>query len=422
MIVTLPCGSERLAVDLRGLRVRPLAPSAPTGGSDLARIVGEAVDQPLSGLPLVELARGRGSAVLVVPDATRRIELTRILPVLLARLREAGIPAERTLVLVACGTHPGLGAAGLGELVGELPVGVEVAEHDSRDEASLIVVGELRSGLPLRLHRRAVEAGLLVTVGTVSHHYFAGFGGGPKMIFPGVAGHTEIQANHALVMSGAAGQGLMRHSGCEPGLLIGNPVAEEIRRGAALRPPDLAVCLVRGRDGGTAWAAAGPLEQSFEAAVERVRTWFEVPAGRPFELMVAAAGGAPEDATIIQAHKALDAACRFLVPGGELLFVAALDGGAGSPAMEPFLADPRPEAIVERLALGWVQYGHTTLRLVEKTGRYTVRLHSQLVPELALRLGFVPVAGLAEVADQWRAERPGATVGVMVSGAVYPRA
>jgi nickel-dependent lactate racemase len=421
VIVRLPCGCERLAVDLRGLRVRPLAPSAPTSG-DPARIVGDAIDRPLSCPPLVELARGRSSAVLVVPDATRRIELPRILPVLLARLREAGIPAERTLVLVACGTHPGVGAAGLRELVGELPVGVEVAEHDSLDEASLTAVGELRSGLPLRLHQRVVEAGLLITVGTVRHHYFAGFGGGPKMIFPGVAGHTEIQANHALVVRGAAGQGYMRHPGCEPGLLVGNPVAEEIRRGAALRPPDMAVCLVRGRDGGTAWAAAGPLEQSFEAAVERVRDWFEVPAGRPFELMVAAAGGSPEDATLIQAHKALDAACRFLAPGGELLFVAALDGGAGSPAMEPFLADPRPEAIAERLARGWVQYGHTTLRLVEKTARHTVRLHSRLAPELALRLGFAPVAGIAEVADRWRAERPGATVGVMVAGAVYPRA
>jgi len=421
VIVTLPCGAERLAVDLRGLRVRPLAPSAP-GGGDPARIVGDAVDRPLSGPPLLELARGRGSAVLVVPDATRRIELPRILPVFLTRLREAGIPAERTLVVVACGTHPGLGAAGLRELVGELPAGAELAEHDSRDEASLMAVGELRPGLPLRLHRRVVEAGLLITVGTVRHHYFAGFGGGPKMIFPGVAGHTEIQANHALVMSAAAGDGMRRNPGCEPGLLVGNPVAEEIRRGAALRPPDLAVCLVRGRDGGSAWAAAGPLEQSFEAAVERVRTWFEVPGGRPLELMVAAGGGTPEDATLIQAHKALDAACRFLAPGGELLFVAALEGGAGSPAMEPFLADPRPEAIVERLARGWVQYGHTTLRLVEKTGRYTVRLHSHLAPELALRLGFQPVAGPAEVADRWRAERPGATVGVMVSGAVYPRA
>jgi nickel-dependent lactate racemase len=421
VIVTLPCGTERLAVDLRGLRVRPLAPSAP-GGGDPARIVGDAVDRPLSGPSLAELARGRGNAVLVVPDATRRVELPRILPVLLGRLREAGVPADRTLVAVACGTHPGLGAAGARELVGELPAGVELIEHDSRDEASLIAVGELRPGLPLRLHRRAVEAGLLVTVGTVRHHYFAGFGGGPKMIFPGLAGHTEIQANHALVMSASPGGGMARHPGCEPGLLVGNPVAEEIRRGAALRPPDLAVCLVRGRDGGTAWAAAGPLEQSFAAAVERVRTWFEVPAGPPFELMVAAAGGAPEDRTLIQAHKALDAASRFLAPGGELLFVAALDGGAGSPAMEPFLADPSPAAIAERLASGWVQYGHTTLRLVEKTGRYTVRLHSGLAPELALRLGFVPVAGPAEVADRWRAERPGATVGVMVSGAVYPRA
>jgi nickel-dependent lactate racemase len=421
VIVKLPYADGHLAVDLRGLKVRSLAPSAPSAASDPARLVAEAVDLPLAGPTLTNLAGGVGSATIVVPDATRSAALPQVLPPVFARLREGGVAARRTTVLVACGTHPAAGPKRLGEIVGPLPEGVSLVEHDSRDDTSLVAVGELRPGLKFRLHRSAAACDLLITVGTVSHHYFAGFGGGPKMVFPGVAGHAEIQANHALVLESTSGDSWRRHPACGPGCLEGNPVAEEIARAAELCPPAMAICLVPGRDGGVAGASAGPWRQAFDAAVARVRAGFEVAAGEPLELMVASAGGGPSDATLIQAHKALDAACSFLAPGGELLFLAALDRGAGSEAMVPFLDDPRPGTILGQLAEGWVQYGHTTLRLVEKTERFRVRLCSGLEEGLARRLGFDPAPDPEAVAEEWRSLRPGARVGVMASRAVYPR-
>jgi nickel-dependent lactate racemase len=138
-------------------------------------------------------------------------------------------------------------------------------------------------------------------------------------------------------------------------------------------------------------------------------------------LGVASAGGSPSDATLIQGHKGLDAACRFLEPAGELLFVAELAGGSGSPAMQPFLDDPRPETILERLSHQWVQYGHTTLRLVTLTARHRVHLVSSLDDTLARRLGFLPVRDPSAVVDGWRRTRGGDTVAVIPGQAVYPR-
>jgi hypothetical protein len=89
--------------------------------------------------------------------------------------------------------------------------------------------------------------------------------------------------------------------------------------------------------------------------------------------------------------------------------------------MQPFVDQPRPEAILERLSGNWIQYGHTTLRLVEKTSRHRVRLFSHLDPEVARRLGFEPVADPAAVVEKWRTEHPGARVGVIPGAAVYPR-
>jgi nickel-dependent lactate racemase len=419
VIVKLPFGAETVAADLRGMRVRPISPSAPPSRGDLGAVVAEAIDQPISGPGLLELAQGRTTATVIVPDATRKIDLPAVLPVILDRLRDAGIEGSAMTILVACGTHPKAEAEEIQALVGPLPEGASLLQHDSRDDSSLIETGELRPGIPIRLHRSAVEADLLLTVGTVRHHYFAGFGGGPKMVFPGIAGHREIQANHARVLSQAADGELSRDPRCEPGLLLENPVAQEIARAADSRPPDMALCLVEGRGGGVAWAAAGPWRPAFEAAVERARRWFETASIAPCDLVVASGGGAPSDSTLIQAHKGLDAACRFLSPGGRLLYVASLDRGPGSEAMLPFLDDPRPQKILSRLAREWVQYGHTTLRVVEKTSRYRVALYSNLEPALARRLGFEPVSSLDEIIDSWRGRQPPVTVGVMSTGTVF---
>ncbi len=163
-------------------------------------MLSRAVDYPVDGEGLRNLAAKCRTAVIVVPDATRRASLPGVLPVILSRWLAAGIRADCITVLVACGTHPPAPRGEVATLLGELPLGVRIRQHSSRDIAALVEVGEIRPGVPLRLDREAVETDLLVTVGAVRHHYFAGFGGGPKMVFPGIAGHDEIQANHSLVL------------------------------------------------------------------------------------------------------------------------------------------------------------------------------------------------------------------------------
>jgi nickel-dependent lactate racemase len=419
MILRLPYGRGALTADLRGLSCRELRPAAPRHSPPLPQLVSAAIDHPLEGPSLTDLARGRRRITLLVPDATRKVPLPGILPLLFDRLVRAGAEPAAVTLLVACGTHPPASAATLPDLLGPLPDGVRVLQHDARDAESLVSVGTLPSGIPVRLNRAAVEADLLVAVSSVQHHYFAGFGGGPKLVFPGVAGYEETQANHSKVIDLGADPPV-RDARCEPGVLAGNPVAEEIAEGASLRPPDFALLLVNGARGGPAWAAGGPLTATFPQACSMVRAWFEVEGG-PFRRVVVSAGGYPTDHTLIQAHKALDAACRFVEPDAEVLFVAACDGGAGSPAMEPFLADPRVSAIVARLASDYVQYGHTTLRLVEKAGKFRIATKTELPVELVERLGLRAVADIAEVLDRWRQEEPHGVVGLVAGLPVYPR-
>jgi nickel-dependent lactate racemase len=417
VICRLPFANDRVAVDLRGFRVRALRPAGGRAVADPGRAVAAALDAPRDTKPLREMARGCATATVVVPDATRAVDLPRTLPPILDRLGE-GVPHDRITVLVACGTHPPATEDEISHLVGELPRGVTVVQHDSRDEAALRPAGPLPDGRTLRLSRHLTDADLLVTMGAVRHHYFAGFGGGPKMIFPGAGEHDQIQHNHARVFR-PLGDHWERHPMAEPGRLAGNPVAEEIALAADLRPPDLAICLVPAAGGGFSEVVAGRWRTAFTEAVDRVRAAFEIADG-PFDLVVASGGGHPSDGTLIQAHKGLDAACRFAAPGAEILYVAAMTGGAGSPAMGPFLDDPDPERLLDALRRTWVQYGHTTFRLVDKTSRFRVHLHSVWKDPALDGLGFHAAPDPAAVVARWREERPGATVGVMADGAVYP--
>ncbi|MGD1148185.1 MAG: lactate racemase domain-containing protein [Thermoanaerobaculaceae bacterium] len=419
MILRLPYGRGFITADLRGLHCHELRPEGPHHVPPAAVLAEAAVDRPVEGPPLSELARGAQRVTVLVPDATRKAALPEVLPPVLACLGQAGVKPSSVTLLVTCGTHPAADGRSLAALIGAVPEGVRVVQHDARDDASLVEVGTLTTGELVRLSRAAVEADLLIAISAVQHHYFAGFGGGPKLVFPGVAGYAEIQANHRKVIDLAADPA-RRHPACEPGVLEGNPVAEEIAATARLCWPRFAVLLVAGADGKPAWSAGGPLEVVYPLACDRVRRWFEVEAG-PFERIVVSAGGFPTDHTLIQAHKALDAACRFATPDAEVLFLAACDGGPGSPAMEPFLADPRVSAIVAKLAEDYVQYGHTTLRLVEKTGRFRVLAKTDLPIELVAKLGMRAEADVAAVLDRWREEDPHGAVGLIAGPAVYPR-
>ena len=88
-----------------------------------------------------------------------------------------------------------------------------------------------------------VLSGFRLTLGGVSLHYLAGFGGGPKMVFPGVASRAGAAANHKRALGPLPPGGL--HPGCGPGRIEGNPVAEDIAQAAAVDPAQVSLHVVK---------------------------------------------------------------------------------------------------------------------------------------------------------------------------------
>ncbi len=251
--------------------------TAVVGRGQTDRLLSEAeiaglIESGLGPLPL----DGR-RVLLIVPDLTRTMPLPMFFRHLLAHLLPRVAAAD---VLVALGTHPPLTESELLRLVGLTPAQkaadyptVRLLNHAWQDPDALITLGtisaaemdvfsggRLRADVPVTLNRLILDYDHLLICGPVFPHEIAGFSGGNKYFFPGIAGAEVIDYTHWLGALITCGK------------IIGvphTPIRAILDRAAALIPrPRHALCSVVTGEGvhglyiGTpeaAWAEAAAL-------------------------------------------------------------------------------------------------------------------------------------------------------------------
>ena len=173
---------------------------------DVRQLIAQACDH----LPL------DGKRVLVIiPDGTRTAPIALFFRLLYEQL---GQRVERLDYLIALGTHPPLSEEAIERLVGvsareraESFPRVRVFNHHwaqaemlqtigviSRQEAARLTGDLLVDEVPVTLNRLIFEYDQLMICGPVFPHEVAGFSGGAKYLFPGIAGPDIINFTHWL--------------------------------------------------------------------------------------------------------------------------------------------------------------------------------------------------------------------------------
>ena len=406
--VELACGPRQFSVALpvglvweRLEAARAVAGPRPDGGPGA---LAEALDR-VGG---ERLARAR-SVVVLVPDETRPGPIAEWIDLVVGALAERRVAAERVTLLVAAGVHRG-----------ETPhewvrraqaAGARLERHDA--DAPLQPVGRCRGGLEIELNARYAEADLRLSLGGVSFHYFAGFGGGPKMVFPGVAARHAVVANHRRTLGPLPPGGL--HPGCAPGRIEGNPVASEIAEAAALLPPDVALHFVA--SGGEWMAFEG--KTGLAAARDAVLGAGARGSAGGADCVVASAGGTPHDVDLVQTHKALFHAAAYCRPGGAVVLWAEAAGGPGSDAMRRWLAVESLDELEGSARAAYDLNAQTAISLRRLTARHRVVWRGGGCPEWIARAGAV-VAESDEAA--WRLAQEARATGPWERGVVLPHA
>jgi len=199
----------------------PSPQPSPPPSRPLDELLDEALRRPIGAPPLEEMIPARGRIALLVDDLTRPTPKREILPLLLERLRQKGAGPERVKVVVALGTHRPLSQEELRDALGEeVMERYPIINHDPLAQ-DLCPVGRLSTGTPVRVNRTVHEAALRLSIGSILPHPMAGFGGGGKGLFPGVADFDSIRDHHLFYTF---------QPGTSLGNLQGNPFHDEIVR------------------------------------------------------------------------------------------------------------------------------------------------------------------------------------------------
>ncbi len=302
--VTIGWGDAPRAVQVPSDAAVLLPPVGPPGRA-WSTVVAEALADPLGSRPLSARLQTVRRVCVIVPDETRKDVARRVLPLLLPLLD--GVP---TTVGVATGKHPPYSP----------PPGTDWV-HDARSP-SLRVVGETARGTEVAYPPAVLDADLRIVVGEIRPHYFAGWAGGAKGIFPGVAGEPGIWHNHRLKAA----------PGARLGRLAGNPCRADMEEAAALAGPSVILNVVRGADGSPVTAVFGDPVVAHRVGVERARALFEVPLQRRYPVVLVS-DRAPVTMNLYQACKLLPPAGAALADGGTVVLAAQCGAGIGPVAV-----------------------------------------------------------------------------------------
>ena len=283
----------------------------------------QALAQPLGGPPLLELARGKKTACVVISDQTRPVPNRLILPPLLGTLQQAGLAREDITVLIATGMHEPTKGEALREMVGREIIGrYRIVNHDCRAKRDLQEVTQIE-GWPIQVNRTYLEADLKILTGLIEPHPFAGYSGGGKSILPGISSFDTMRFMHSF--------DLLDQEAVGPASLAGNPFHTHVRQVARRVGVDFVVNALQDQQRRLIGLFAGGLDPVFEAGCALAEKVSVISRPEPADLVVTSAGGYPLDATLYQSSKGLITASQMLKPGGNIIWISGCENGLGGP-------------------------------------------------------------------------------------------
>ena len=325
MRIDLAFGRNGLPVELpAGYNWQVLEARSATPLADADAAIAAALDAPIAGPPLAELARNAKTAAISVCDITRPVPYRRMLPPMLARLEANGIARENITFLIATGLHRPATDAEINEILGpEIASTYRVLNHHARELSEHRHLGTTSTGTPVYIDERFMAADLHLTCGLIEPHLMLGFSGGRKLIAPGVAYQDTIKRIHSPVF--------MRDPLAIEGSVAGNTVHRELMEISRMARHDFMMDVAITRDRRISGVFAGSPEATHAEAVRFVGAAMKHELDEPVDAVITTSAGYPLDLTYYQCIKGVTAAGKIVKPGGKIMLVAECGEGVGSP-------------------------------------------------------------------------------------------
>lgn len=200
-LIQVPFGSETLEFEIpeswniMGICEPQPFPYCENIESELRR----SLKSPFGAEPLVEFLKGVKSLAVIVDDLSRPTPVSQFFSLVMNRVEAVGISSEDIDIVFALGVHRKMTKEEMIDKIGREGYDrYRCHNHDCNTTEKLAHLGYTSRGTPVLLNKTIARADAVIALGCIEPHTIAGFGGGYKNFFPGVAGKKTIAANHAL--------------------------------------------------------------------------------------------------------------------------------------------------------------------------------------------------------------------------------
>ena len=252
-------GYERPAVDRRAIRT--------------------ALQKPLGTKPLRELARGKKEVAIVFDDLTRGTRPAKIVAVVLEELAAAGISPDNIRFICALALHGGMSRSDFVRKLGEDVVsGYSVFNHNAFGNCSYVGTTKTYK-TKVCINDEYLKCDLRILIGSCVPHPVAGFGGGAKLLMPGLASFDTINWHHKAGQANMDPVDITLETCPTAGMsyIEGNLFRQDIEEAAELTGIDFMVSTLLNLWSDNAWICAGDWKKVFAAAAAEAKSHYRTP-------------------------------------------------------------------------------------------------------------------------------------------------
>ena len=380
-----------------------IMPSEPEYNMNGISLINTALKNPVNCNRLCKTVIPNASVAIIVSDTTRPAPTAQMLPPILGELHRGGINDEDITIIFALGIHRNQTVDEMKRIVGnDIFNRIRCIEHNSSKCRS---VGTTSRGTPIEIFGEVLDADVVVCLGNIEFHYYAGYSGGAKAILPGVSSRGSIITNHKMMIDENSSTGR-----------IDSPVRQDMEEAADHVGVDFLLNVVLNSKKEIVYATAGHVIDAHRMGVARVDNMYKISA-EPVDVVIVSPGGHPKDINIFQAHKALDNAKNAVVEGGTIILAAQCSEGLGNTVYEHWNNESKtPDDAIMKFKHSFEFGGHKTALIAQLAKKYDLYLVSDLSDADALNAFFKPASSVQEVLDGVLNEKPDARVCIMPYG------
>ena len=402
--IKIPFGNSSITVDVPDENLASIImPSEPEVTENGISLIRTALKDPVNCERLRDIVTPDASVVIIVSDTTRPTPIAQMLPLIFEELHRGGVSDENITIIFALGMHRNQTNEEMERIVGEdVYKNIRCIEHDNTRCRN---VGKTSRGTPIEIFEEVLDADVVVCLGNIEFHYYAGYSGGGKAILPGVSSRESIITNHKMMIHEKASTGR-----------VDSPVRQDMEEAAENVGVDFLLNVVLNSKKEIVYATAGHVIDAHRMGVMQVDKMYKINV-EPADVVIVSPGGHPKDINIFQAHKALDNAKNAVVEGGTIILAAQCSEGLGNVVYEHWNNESKtPDDAIMKFKHKFEFGGHKAALIAQLAKKYDLHIVSDLPDADALNAFFKPAGSIQEILDGVLNERPDAKVCIMPYG------